>query len=549
MSQKTLPKWLKIGIPVVLGVLVVAGALAYSTNSEMFQGFLQLRPAATTNLELVKKNDIQVPVNKFDKKSPGTKSNPTETECIDILAYHNAGYYSGVTPPPGVTLPPLSDVQFCRDNFPNAGMPTETECIDILAYHDAGYYSGVTPPPGVTLPPLSDVQFCRDNFPNAGIALSDCMILKGYAVEGTLTANLGGDLSSWQACLNAYPSEMEFPSISECMDLKGYLNQGTLSQMIADGDVEYLDNLYCADTYHALWFDVAQPSYEDCADLKMLLAQGTLSDYIALGLVSNEAAVYCAENHTNLWHDLQPSYDYCVTLKELLDQGVLSDQIDAGLVSLYDNQQCAAFYQGMWFDSSPGTACKGFSDVPPGHKYYDAIQYVAKAGIIDNYPVNCEFRPDNHVNRAEGAKLMVVGFDLPLISGSAQVFPDVEPTAWFFDYVATVYKNGVMTGYPDGFFKPANTVNRAEMIKMFVNAYNAGKTVPTVTLEKTTYSCPDFLKDDSNSWYAPYFVFAKESKLFDGPCIAHADATRAEFAAMFYYAYLVDQGKNPFPSL
>ncbi len=44
-----------------------------------------------------------------------------------------------------------------------------------------------------------------------------------------------------------------------------------------------------------------------------------------------------------------------------------------------------------------------------------------------------------------------------------QLFPDVEENHWAYDYVATMAGNGVLEGYPDGYFKGNRNMTRYEM--------------------------------------------------------------------------------------
>ena len=42
-------------------------------------------------------------------------------------------------------------------------------------------------------------------------------------------------------------------------------------------------------------------------------------------------------------------------------------------------------------------------------------------------------------------------------------FPDVPAGAWYEEYVLTAAQKGILTGYPDGTYKPMQAVSRAEM--------------------------------------------------------------------------------------
>ena len=44
-----------------------------------------------------------------------------------------------------------------------------------------------------------------------------------------------------------------------------------------------------------------------------------------------------------------------------------------------------------------------------------------------------------------------------------QLFPDTPENHWAYDYVATMAGNGVLEGYPDGYFKGNRNMTRYEM--------------------------------------------------------------------------------------
>lgn len=51
-----------------------------------------------------------------------------------------------------------------------------------------------------------------------------------------------------------------------------------------------------------------------------------------------------------------------------------------------------------------------------------------------------------------------------------EMFTDLTRDHWAFDAINIAVENGVVNGYPDGTFKPDNSVTRAEFIKMLVTA-------------------------------------------------------------------------------
>ncbi len=84
------------------------------------------------------------------------------------------------------------------------------------------------------------------------------------------------------------------------------------------------------------------------------------------------------------------------------------------------------------------------------------------------------FAPQKLLNRAEIAKIIVLatGSKINIVGGPH--FSDVPADAWFYPYVETMYNNGWIKGHPDGSFRPADNINKAELAKIIVNAFGMG---------------------------------------------------------------------------
>jgi|GEM_PF-6335456 len=122
-------------------------------------------------------------------------------------------------------------------------------------------------------------------------------------------------------------------------------------------------------------------------------------------------------------------------------------------------------------------ALAGFSDVPSSHRYADAIGYVEAQGIVSGY-ADGTYKPGALVNRAEFTKIVTSALftetereDL-LARVRLRMMSDVPSDAWFAHFVFFASAKGLIDGYPDGTFKPAQTINFAEAAKIVVKAYN-----------------------------------------------------------------------------
>lgn len=118
---------------------------------------------------------------------------------------------------------------------------------------------------------------------------------------------------------------------------------------------------------------------------------------------------------------------------------------------------------------------------------YHYFKIVKNAGIMEGKPGNL-FAPDDYLNRAELAKIITRLFinpndpndnNLALCDVNDLPFSDVEHdnsgNGWYCKYVKKLAEErvttgeGIISGYPDDTYKPAEIVNKAEITKFFIN--------------------------------------------------------------------------------
>lgn len=125
------------------------------------------------------------------------------------------------------------------------------------------------------------------------------------------------------------------------------------------------------------------------------------------------------------------------------------------------------------------TAFAAFSDVPLSHPNSEAILFLQNAGIVEGYPPEYYFYPDQKINRAEFVKVLTVGLHLnqpaptPLGTCTAEeIFPDVSRTAWYVSFTCTARRLGFIQGYPDGRFHGERSINFVEAAKILSKAFS-----------------------------------------------------------------------------
>lgn len=117
---------------------------------------------------------------------------------------------------------------------------------------------------------------------------------------------------------------------------------------------------------------------------------------------------------------------------------------------------------------SSRSSARPFPDVPPHLEGHDAIMELRGRGIVAGY-ADGRFHPDRGINRAEFLKILVEGFRPREARGEERCFRDVREE-WFAEYVCAAERLGWVGGYPDGSFHPEQLVNRAEAMKIVVEA-------------------------------------------------------------------------------
>lgn len=120
------------------------------------------------------------------------------------------------------------------------------------------------------------------------------------------------------------------------------------------------------------------------------------------------------------------------------------------------------------------------------------VVYAAvKYGIVSGYP-DGTFRPDALVNRAEAMKILSLAAQLPVTEDSEQIeisFSDVANTDWFLFPLRLAVYHGILTGYDDGTFRPTQPITRAEAAKI---VYLALRNNPFIN----GYVLPDFTNEE-----------------------------------------------------
>lgn len=196
---------------------------------------------------------------------------------------------------------------------------------------------------------------------------------------------------------------------------------------------------------------------------------------------------------------------------------------------------------GVYIDSDSETITKNtniepdiFTDLDDAEWAKEAIIGLAERGIAAG-DGNGRFMPNNSVSREEFVKLIVCAFgiDTSKISADETRFSDVSENDWFYPYIYTAVRVGIVKGMSDSTFGVGNSITREDLAVIAYRALNS---------EEEDISDSDrelFADDDEISDYAKEAVYNLKAKNIisgtgGGMFAPKETATRAEAAKIIY---------------
>ena len=121
------------------------------------------------------------------------------------------------------------------------------------------------------------------------------------------------------------------------------------------------------------------------------------------------------------------------------------------------------------------TVSAGAKDFTDSSKinYSEAVDVMSAVKVIDGYAEG-DFRPTATLTRGAAAKIicnLILGpTTASALVADAAPYKDVPTTNTFAGYIAYCAKEGIISGYADGTFKPANTLTGYAFMKMLLGA-------------------------------------------------------------------------------
>ena len=172
-----------------------------------------------------------------------------------------------------------------------------------------------------------------------------------------------------------------------------------------------------------------------------------------------------------------------------------------------------------------------FKDVKKNAWYYEAVEYVAKKGLM-NGTGNDEFNPDINTTRGMIVTILYHLEGSPEVANST--FTDVANTDYYAKAVAWAEKNGIVSGYGNGQFGPNDSIAR-EQLATIMYRYTMYKKYDTSVGEDT-----NILSYNDISELSEYAVSSMQwacgsglvNGMGEGKLAPKGNATRAQVAVI-----------------
>lgn len=168
-----------------------------------------------------------------------------------------------------------------------------------------------------------------------------------------------------------------------------------------------------------------------------------------------------------------------------------------------------------------GTVATGFAAVAEDVKdteYEDAVVRLGALNVLTGFP-DGTFRPDDPITRAQFAAVAVrlLGLDdAAKYAKGTTQFSDVGADHWASGYINIAVNRGIIKGYPDGTFMPEKEVTYNEAVTMLVRVLGYGPAA-----------------DSEGTWPANYIAKGAELGVTDGVSFyGGAPAKRGDIALM-----------------
>jgi len=160
-------------------------------------------------------------------------------------------------------------------------------------------------------------------------------------------------------------------------------------------------------------------------------------------------------------------------------------------------------------------------------KYEKAVEYLRALDIVSGYP-DGTFKPFNNITRAEftSMALKFSGVNINEVNqGVKNNFKDVSTSHWAYKTINYAYQEGILSGYGDGSFKPDSNITYSEAI--------------TIVLNVAKFK--DQVNEVNERWPNNYIVYANKLDVLSNIDINNYSlpANRGDVSQLIFNTYLI----------
>jgi len=177
-----------------------------------------------------------------------------------------------------------------------------------------------------------------------------------------------------------------------------------------------------------------------------------------------------------------------------------------------------------------------FKDLPATHPAYEAVMFLREQGVISGFP-DGTFKPEAAVTRSQAAKIIIVPLTKPeqLAAITQTVYSDIPAADWSIPFVEAMRLAGIVDGPPKtSVFNGGRGVTKSEFLKMLLLANRVD--VATYNGDITLPLATDV--KTVTEWYYPYtrasLVLSMDVVSPEGTLEPAKPMSRAEVCLMLY---------------
>jgi len=166
------------------------------------------------------------------------------------------------------------------------------------------------------------------------------------------------------------------------------------------------------------------------------------------------------------------------------------------------------------------------------------IEVLARRGILNGYP-DGTFRPDNSVTRAEFAAIITTTFSRIAKKREYVAFKDVPDNYWAASAIKKAYETVFISGFPNNYFRPANRIQRIDALLSIISGLSMTSKVSSDLLPVLGQIYQDAQKiPDYAKPTAAIVTRAEMVVSYPNPKLLNPTlaATRADISAFIYQA-------------